>query len=273
CPWAYIASRRIEVITARVGAQIIWTPVLLGGIYEATKAPQDVMPGAKKAVNQKDFVRTLKRFDIPLKYHPKHPVRTVDSVRLLHATPPTHRAALTHALYQLYWVQNADITDRTLLLTTARRLKIPYTQPLDDSLFADTRHHASLRAATADAVRRGAPGVPSFWIPHGDAPDTGLLFWGQDRLHFVEASLAAMRVAADPMAWDTVPRIAEMYPRKATAAQAKAWAGRQRTLTYYYDFSSPWCYLAWTQMERVAREAGKGLKLELVPVLVGGLFR
>lgn len=77
----------------------------------------------------------------------------------------------------------------------------------------------------------------------------------------------------NPTAWDSVPRVIELYPRSATAAQARAAVGKSRTLTYYYDFASPWSYLAWTQLERVRREAGKGLKLELIPVLVGGLFR
>lgn len=40
CPWAYIASKRIEQITKRTNAKVIWTPVLLGEIYKAIKAPQ-----------------------------------------------------------------------------------------------------------------------------------------------------------------------------------------------------------------------------------------
>ena len=42
CPWAYIASKRIELIAKRANAQVVWTPVLLGEIYRATNAPQVV---------------------------------------------------------------------------------------------------------------------------------------------------------------------------------------------------------------------------------------
>ena len=42
CPWSYIASRRIEDITKRANAQVVWTPVVLGEIYKATEAPQVV---------------------------------------------------------------------------------------------------------------------------------------------------------------------------------------------------------------------------------------
>ena len=41
----------------------------------------------------------------------------------------------------------------------------------------------ALKAATAEAVERGVFGVPTFFVG-------GEMFWGQDRLHFVDAALA-----------------------------------------------------------------------------------
>src|SRR5215471_8488008 len=43
-------------------------------------------------------------------------------------------------------------------------------------------------------------------------------------------------------------------------------------VTFYYDFASPFAYLASTQIERVAREAG-GAEVRWRPILVGALFR
>jgi 2-hydroxychromene-2-carboxylate isomerase len=42
-------------------------------------------------------------------------------------------------------------------------------------------------------------------------------------------------------------------------------------LTFYYDFSSPFSYLAATQIERIAAEAGARLRWR--PILLGALFR
>lgn len=48
---------------------------------------------------------------------------------------------------------------------------------------------------------------------------------------------------------------------------------RARNLKFWFDFSSPWSYLAWTQLERLQRDAGAGLTIELKPFLLGGLFK
>ena len=45
----------------------------------------------------------------------------------------------------------------------------------------------------------------------------------------------------------------------------------RQKLTFYYDFSSPWSYLASTQVERVAKECNADL--EFVPFLLGALFK
>ena len=40
CPYAYLASHRIEDVAERCGATVDWQPVLLGGIYKSIEAPQ-----------------------------------------------------------------------------------------------------------------------------------------------------------------------------------------------------------------------------------------
>ncbi len=40
CPYAYIASTRIENICKKNNALVEFKPVLLGGIYKETEAPQ-----------------------------------------------------------------------------------------------------------------------------------------------------------------------------------------------------------------------------------------
>lgn len=54
--------------------------------------------------------------------------------------------------------------------------------PLDESVFSDVTHQAQLRANTMEAFEHGAFGVPSFWVE-----ERKKLFWGQDRMHLLEA--------------------------------------------------------------------------------------
>jgi hypothetical protein len=66
CPFAYIASTRIETLASRTSSKLIWKPVLLGGIYKETVAPQgaggsatDVMAPAKKLILAQGTAATL----------------------------------------------------------------------------------------------------------------------------------------------------------------------------------------------------------------------
>lgn len=111
CPFAYLASERISDLARFQGADIVWTPVLLGGLYDLTAAEQgkggsasDVMPPAKKAMVSSDFAREISRYKVPLKFHPNHPLRTVDAGRLLCAFPPQYHTQLAQALFRAYWV-------------------------------------------------------------------------------------------------------------------------------------------------------------------------
>ena len=41
----------------------------------------------------------------------------------------------------------------------------------------------------------------------------------------------------------------------------------------WFDFSSPWSYFGWTQLERLQSELGGNLTINLRPFLLGALFR
>jgi len=45
----------------------------------------------------------------------------------------------------------------------------------------------------------------------------------------------------------------------------------RKTLAFYYDFGSPTCYLAWTQLPALC--ARYGATLDYKPVLLGGIFK
>jgi len=260
CPYAYLASQRIESIAERNGARVEWRPTLLGGVYEATKAPQgkdgsasDVMPANKKALSARDLQLQLKRFGVPLNWHPQHPVKSVDALRLLIAVPDAHRPALSHALFKAYWVDNKDVSDRAVLLDIAARvLRLDENSKNELAVaVAAEKVKAALHQHTAEAVEKGAPGVPAFVV--GDK-----LFWGQDRLHFVDKALGNANAA---------------QPRFFSAPPGSSPVKKPNVLTFYYDFSSPWSYLGHSQLDRIVREAPKGTVLEAVPILLGAIFK
>jgi 2-hydroxychromene-2-carboxylate isomerase len=183
CPYAYLASTQIEAMAARAGAEIEWVPVLLGGIFRAigqADVPAAAMPASKQHLNLLDMKRYAAHYGVPLQLHPRHPLRSVEAMRLLHTVDGAARVKLTHALYRAHFVDNRDISDRTVLADYGDLSKL-------DS--PDIKN--ALRAATDRAVSDGAFGVPSFVVEQNDRR---YLFWGQDRLFFVEKALGGWQV-------------------------------------------------------------------------------
>ncbi|KAJ3219936.1 hypothetical protein HDU67_008465 [Dinochytrium kinnereticum] len=219
------------------------------------------MAASKKALHAKDLARTLSRSGVPLNWHPSHPVRFETVVCFGSAGPEnvccmcadclvlTDIGSLTHALYRAYWVDNEDVSDKKVLLRIAASAVPPhkFQYPLDDTIFQQESLAKKLAESTSRVVDLGGPGVPCFHVNQK-------LFWGQDRLHFVESQLAGIAIP---------------QPRLNPVGVVR----RPKKLTIFWDISSPWSFLAWTQTKRIQIEAGPQLSIEHVPILVGALFK
>ncbi|OCK83773.1 protein disulfide with oxidoreductase activity [Lepidopterella palustris CBS 459.81] len=279
CPFAYIASTRVEALTARVNANLIWTPVLLGAIYRLTSAPQgaagsasDVFNSAKRAISSASFARTLKRYQIPYNPSSTHLRKTTAALRLIHHVQNAERALLTKALYRAYWVDGEDVSDHKVLLDIARRSGITSAKEMTEEVFGDVQDRRMLETATDRAIAKGTPGVPAFWIEDEVWTDAqgalrrGQLYWGQDRMLFVEAVLRGLDMARP---FDQVPGISSLHPRCVREGIME----KRAKLEFWYDFSSPWAFLGWTQLERLKKIFGDRLEIEMKPFLLGVLFR
>jgi 2-hydroxychromene-2-carboxylate isomerase len=186
CPFAYLASTRIEELCSATGAHLRWQPILLGGLLRSlgNADPMASMPAAKVRMTRLDALRWAEHLGVPLAFPAGHPRRTLDAQRLLIATSdPATRTALSHALYRAYWVDDRDPADRSVLSALAGR---PVEALLDDP---EVKH--ALRGATEEAERQGAFGVPTCVV---DTTDGGrYLFFGQDRLPLCERVLRGWR--------------------------------------------------------------------------------
>ncbi len=238
CPYAYLGSTQIEALAERCGAELRWHPVLLGGIFRSVggaQSPMTQMSAPRARLNALDLERWADTWSVPFSFPSNHPRRTVNAMRLLTATPHDERPALTRHLYRAYWVDGRDLADRDVLNAVAIEAGV------DPGLIDSPAARQGLFDTTAEAVAHGAFGVPAVVVD-------GTLWWGQDRLNFVERALGGR--------WPGLPgRI----------------RSESKTVRFFHDFASPFSYLAATQIERVA--AQHGATLEWCPILLGGLFR
>ena len=215
------------------------------------------------------------RYKIRYSPPPEHPRKSVNALRLLYCVPDgDERRILTDRLFAAYWANREDITNTDVLLEIAKGTGIPSASSLNEESFASVEARKDLETATAEAIERGAFGVPGFWIPEARWTDvsgetnTGRFFWGQDRMHFVEATLLTLGTNAS---WEDVQGLATFMPRCTPYNQPQL--SRKVKVEFWYDFSSPWAFLGYTQIPRLRRVFGSNLEIEMKPFLLGILFR
>ncbi|EAT82728.1 hypothetical protein HBI56_065630 [Parastagonospora nodorum] len=274
CPFAYIASTRVRALATRTNTTLTLRPVLLGAIYRSTAAPQgaagsasDVFNSTKKRVTAASMGRTLRRYGVGFKQPAAHPMKSVNALRMLYCVRDDgDREKLMHGFFNGYWVSGRDMTDPSVLVSIAKECGIG---GLDEACFANLAARKELESATAEAIERGAFGVPGFWIPEADG-GKGRFFWGQDRMHFVEATLLSLKKGEK--GWASVPGLQSLMPRCIPLLDSPTQLKHKTKLEFWFDFSSPWAFLGYTQLARLQRQF-PGLEIELKPFLLGILFR
>lgn len=224
------------------------------------------------------FQRTIKRLGIPYSEPPQHPVKTTAPLRLLYHATESQRPELSKALFRAYWVEGGNVSSTATLVDVIRRSNVSgadgLVKAVESGAFEGRLERRQLEESTDLAVQRGTPGVPGFWVPHEQWVDregkerTGRLYWGQDRMQFLEAVLLAN---GDGRNFISIPRsLRSLEPRCVRRGIPN---GEEVKLEFWYDFSSPWAFLGWTQLDRLKRQFGERLHIEMKPFLLGILFR
>ena len=181
-PFAYLASTQIESVATRHDAVVIYKPFLLGALFKTIGTPNvplHAMPEAKARLYRADLFRWADAWGVPFHFATRFPMNTVKPLRLVLAAPNDKKVDLIRNIYRAYWVDDRDISNDDVLKNI---LECSGFAPEFVQAAADDRYRQALREATEEAERLGLCGVPSFLV--GDQ-----LFWGQDRLHFVEKAL------------------------------------------------------------------------------------
>jgi 2-hydroxychromene-2-carboxylate isomerase len=186
CPYAYLASTQAEALAARTAAELAWKPFLLGGVFRAHGTPQNlsnVLSPPKALHNARDLERWAEAFAVPFAGFPAgHPFRTVEALRATLVSGIDPR--VIHAFYRAYWLEHRAPSDRDLMreaLSSTGHDAERVLARVDDPAVKD-----DLRARTDEAIALGIFGAPA-WVVR--APSGPLLFWGQDRIEFVEKAL------------------------------------------------------------------------------------
>lgn len=183
-PTSYLAYTQLPKLTAEAGAQLVWRPMLLGGVFKATGNASPVTVPAKGRWMNQDIARWARRYGVPLTMNPHFPINTLTLMRGavgLQMRRPGDFARYVDAVYQAMWVEPANLGDAAVLAATLQRAGFDADALL--ALVNDAEVKAKLVANTEEAVARGVFGAPTMFVG-------GQMFFGQDRLDFVREALA-----------------------------------------------------------------------------------
>lgn len=182
-PTTYLAYTQIHALAERTGAEIVWKPALLGGVFKETGNQSPAVNPAKSAWMGPDIARFAKRYGVPFNMNPHFPINTLYLMRgALVAQRDGDFDAYVESVFNAMWIDKKDMGDPAVVGQVLGKAGLD-----GEALFAAIQE-AEIKQAlidqTAEAVERGVFGMPAIFV--GDE-----LFFGQDRLDFVEEALRA----------------------------------------------------------------------------------
>lgn len=181
-PYSYFAATQLPSLAAKYGASVAYKPLVLAAVF---KAQGNVMPAVcipKAQYMIKDLLRWAEQYGVPFQMSSRFPLPTIRGMRLVIAAEAHGRSAeLASKLFSGMWERDLDISSDEVLRALVTEAGLPA-----DELMAATETSAvkdKLRAYTDEAIGKGVFGAPAMIVD-------GELFWGNDRLHFLEKQLA-----------------------------------------------------------------------------------
>ncbi len=183
-PTSYLAWTQLPKVIADSGAEIVWRPMLLGGVFKATGNASPVSVPAKGRWMNADIARWAARYGVPFRFNPHFPINTLTLMRGatgLQMHRPEDFQRYLEVVSKAMWEAGANLGDPAALAATLAAAGFEVDAFL--ALAGDPEVKARLVATTEEAVARGVFGAPTFFV--GDA-----MFFGQDRLDFVREALA-----------------------------------------------------------------------------------
>lgn len=181
-PASYLAWTQIARLAERHGAEVVYQPMLLGGVFKATGNASPASVPAKGRYTRIDFERFARRYQVPFAQNPFFPINTMQLMRGAVALLDDDQfQPYVDAVFRAIWVEGQNMGDPDVVARVLGGQGFDVAGLLQQ--INDPAVKERLRQITERAIERGVFGAPTFFV--GDE-----MFFGQDRLDFVEAALA-----------------------------------------------------------------------------------
>jgi len=180
-PYSYIAHTRLREVLRRTGGKAEYRIMLLGGVFQLTGNASPANNPLKWPNSQRDLERYVKKYRVPFQRNPHFPVNTLKAMRgAIVAEAAGILPRYSDAVFAGMWRDGLKMDDDAVLARVLGDAGIDPARVLPR--IAEDAVKQKLKAYTEAAAKRGVFGAPTFFVD-------GEMFFGQDRLDFVEDAL------------------------------------------------------------------------------------
>jgi 2-hydroxychromene-2-carboxylate isomerase len=185
-PWTYLAFHQIDDLCRETGAELVYRPILVGGVFNAVNESvyeQRANPIPVKARYYGKDLRDWARYvGIEIGSPKVFPVNSVKAMRGCRFAEAEGRLRPYASLvFESYWGDLRDISQDEVLEDIVRRAGLDPAACFEDIARPETK--AWLRANTDELIERGGFGSPTMFVDGDD------MYFGNDRLPLVKAAL------------------------------------------------------------------------------------
>jgi len=182
-PWTYLAFKEIENLCSRLNLELVWRPILVGGIfntvnpsvYESRSNP--VKP--KAAYSQKDLKDWSSVRGIKVNWPDVFPVNSVKAMRgVFFALDKNEVSKYVESVFYFYWTKNLDISLDEVMTEIVEGLGWDSEEFISFINLDSTKE--SLKVNTEELAKRGGFGSPTMFVNKDN------MFFGNDRLNLIE---------------------------------------------------------------------------------------
>lgn len=185
-PWTYLAFTRVQDVIARTKAEVVWCPILVGGVFNAVN--KDVYerranPDPRKAsYSGKDLQDWARLAGIAIGKPQPFPVNAVLEMRCcLAADEKGKLIPFAREAFKAYWGDLKDVSKPEVIADVCRTAGLNPDEILERAAAIYIKD--KLRANTEEVIARGGFGSPTMFVNGTD------MYFGNDRLPLVEAAL------------------------------------------------------------------------------------
>lgn len=185
-PWTYLAFSKIEDVARRHQADLIWRPILVGGVFNAVNPSvyetrqRPVKPKARYYA--KDLQDWARLYGLKIGQPSVFPVNSVKAMRGAFVAHEHGKISpYSRCVFEQYWGEDRDISRDEVLREIVGMVCLDPDEFFEK--ISSQEYKDKLKRNTDELIERGGFGSPTIFVD-------GEMFFGNDRLVLVEHALA-----------------------------------------------------------------------------------